>query len=100
MRIQFGKTFAVCALAIVCLASAMKSQPPAPAAQAAPPAAVSTVVASPTYISIPLEIAVNRPAVDVWKRIGKYCDIGEWLRIPCTITRSEEHTSELQSRSD
>ena len=34
----------------------------------------------------PLEIAVNRPAAEVWKRVGKFCDIGEWLRIPCTIT--------------
>ena len=45
----------------------------------------STVVANPTYISIPLEIAVNRPAADVWKRVGKFCDIGEWLQIPCKI---------------
>jgi hypothetical protein len=45
-----------------------------------------TVVANPTYVSIPLEIAVNKPAADVWKRIGKYCDIGEWFQIPCRIT--------------
>jgi hypothetical protein len=47
-----------------------------------PPAQGSVVVASPTYTSIPLEIDVNRSATDVWKRVGKYCDIGEWLRIP------------------
>jgi len=47
--------------------------------------------ASPTYISIPLEIAVNKPAVEVWKRIGKFCDIAEWLRIPtCTITAGKD----------
>jgi len=46
----------------------------------------STVVANPTYISIPLEITVNRPAAEVWKRVGKFCDIGEWLQIPCKIT--------------
>ena len=63
--------------------------PPAAMAQA-PAAAPATpsgiVVAKPTYTSIPLEIAVNKPAADVWKRVGKFCDIGEWLRIPCTIT--------------
>jgi len=48
--------------------------------------AAGPAVASPTYTSIPLEITVNRPAADVWKRIGKFCDIGEWLQIPCTIT--------------
>jgi hypothetical protein len=21
----------------------------------------------------------------VWKRVGKYCDIGEWLQVPCTL---------------
>ena len=90
MRIQFGNTFAVCALAIVCLVSATSSQTPSPGAQSAPAASVSVAVASPTYTSIPLEIAVNRPAVEVWKRIGKFCDIGEWLRIPCTITSGKD----------
>jgi len=90
MRIQFGRTLAVCALAIVCFASTTDSQTPAPGAQAAPPATGSIVVASPTYISIPLEIAVDRPAAEVWKRVGKYCDIGEWLRIPCTITSGKD----------
>ena len=60
---------------------------PAPSASAAP---VSVVVANPTYISIPLEIAVDRPAAEVWKRVGKFCDIGEWLRIPCTITSGKD----------
>lgn len=78
----FGKAVAGCALA-VCLASGAQAQ--APAGEP-----VSIVVASPTYISIPLEIAVNRPAADVWKRVGKFCDIGEWLRIPCTITSGKD----------
>jgi len=38
----------------------------------------------------PLEIAVNRPAAEVWKRVGKFCDIGEWFRIPCTITSGKD----------
>ncbi len=57
----------------------------AAAAQGAPAGPVSVAVASPTYTSIPLEVAVNRSAADVWKRVGKFCDIGEWLRLPCTI---------------
>jgi hypothetical protein len=67
----------------------------APAAQAAPAAAdVSIVVANPTYVSIPLEIDVNRPAADVWKRIGNYCDIAEWLQIPagCKILSGTDNT--------
>ena len=59
-------------------------------AQPAPPPAapVSSAVANPTYVTIPMEIAVDRPAAEVWKRIGKYCDISEWLQIAagCKIT--------------
>jgi hypothetical protein len=75
-----------CAAAIVCLAGAAGAQTPA----AAPAGGVSVAVASPTYVSIPLEIAVNRPAAEVWKRVGKFCDIGEWLQIPCTITSGKD----------
>jgi hypothetical protein len=71
-----SKFIAGCALAVVCMA-----QGPAPAVPAIP---------NPTYVSIPLEIAVNRPAADVWKRVGKYCDIGEWFRIACTMTSGKE----------
>ena len=83
MRNHFGRTAAGCALALACLTGAANAQAPAPAP-------VSSAVASPTYASIPLEVAVNRPAAEVWKRVGKYCDIGEWLRLPCTITSGKE----------
>jgi hypothetical protein len=87
MRNQLGTTAIWCAFAIACLANAASARTPAQAAQAAP---VSTAVAAPTYISIPLEVAVNRPAAEVWRRVGKFCDIGEWLRIPCTITAGKD----------
>ena len=60
----------------------------APGTGGGAPAAI--VVANPTYVSIPLEITVNRPAAEVWNRIGKYCDIGEWLQISCTITSGKD----------
>jgi hypothetical protein len=88
MRSQIVEAAAACAIAVACLAGDAGAQ--APAAQAAPAAPASSAVASPTYISIPLEIAVNRPAAEVWKRVGKFCDIGEWLRIPCTITSGKD----------
>lgn len=65
-------------LAVPHLASAQAAAPP------------PLAVPSPTYVSIPLEMAVDRPAADVWKRVGKYCDIGEWLQLPCTITWGKE----------
>ena len=72
---------------VACVATAAAAQAPAPGTAAAPDA---TVVANPTYVSIPLEIMVNKPAAEVWKRIGKYCDIGEWFQIPCTITQGKD----------
>jgi len=79
---RFGTIFTCCAAAVVCLAGTAAAQ--APAASSGP------AVANPTYTSIPLEITVNKPAADVWKRIGKFCDIGEWLQIPCTITSGKD----------
>jgi len=71
-----GCTFTV--LGLTCIASAQR---PAPAPLAVP---------NPHYVSIPLEITVNRPAAEVWKRVGKFCDIGEWLRVPCTIISGQD----------
>jgi hypothetical protein len=81
MRHQLCRAATMSALVLASLATAAAAQAPAP-----PPLQVP----NPTYISIPLEIAVNRPAAEVWKRVGKYCDIGEWFRIPCTITSGKD----------
>jgi hypothetical protein len=95
MRNRFVRTAACCALAVVCLAFFASAQAPAPAGQTAPAGPVGVgpgSAASPTYISIPMEIAVNKPAAEVWKRVGKYCDIAEWLQIGggCTITAGKD----------
>jgi hypothetical protein len=91
MRNRFGVSATAAALAIICSAALIAQAPAAPP-QGAPaaPAAQSVAVANPTYTSIVLEMAVNRPAADVWKRVGKYCDIGEWLRVPCMITQGKD----------
>jgi len=81
MNKHFSKTAVACALAIVGLAQGTSAQGRGPAPLAIP---------NPTYISIPLEITVNRPAAEVWKRVGKYCDIGEWLQVQCTIISGKD----------
>jgi hypothetical protein len=58
------------------------------AAQAPPPAPLQTP--NPSYTSIAMEIDVNRPAAEVWKRVGKYCDIGEWFQTTCTILSGKD----------
>ena len=57
-------------------------------AQAPAPAPLQTP--NPHYVAIPLEIAVSRPAAEVWKRVGKYCDIEEWLQVSCVITAGKD----------
>ena len=62
-------------------------------ALAQPPAGTPTgdvAVAAPTYISIHMEVMVNKSAADAWKRVGKYCDLGEWRRIDCTIKSGKD----------
>jgi hypothetical protein len=59
-------------------------------AAAQPPAQAPLAIPNPHYEVIPLEITVNRPAAEVWKRVGKYCDIGEWFQVPCTITSGKD----------
>ena len=44
------------------------------------------VIANPTYTFLPMDIDVDRPAAEVWARVGGYCDIGEWFGLDCTIT--------------
>lgn len=98
MRNRFGLGVVGAALAIISLAVVMSAQAPAappPGAPAQGPGGggrgqAPLQVPNPTYAVIPLEIAVNKPAADVWKRVGKYCDIGEWLRVPCTITSGKD----------
>jgi hypothetical protein len=80
MRNHFVQLAAGCALTLACLTPAGSAQSPAPGA----------AVTQAHYVSIPMEITVNRPAAEVWKRIGKYCDIAEWFRTTCTIISGKE----------
>lgn len=79
MRNRFIGRALSCALAITCLAGTASAQAPALA------------IEKPTYVSIPLEITVNRPIADVWKRIGGYCQIGDWIPTTCTIQSGKDN---------
>jgi hypothetical protein len=70
------------------LAQTAGAQAPPTASGAA--GGTSPVVTNPTYVSINLEVAVNKPAAEVWKRVGKYCDIAEWLQLQCSITAGKD----------
>ena len=77
-------TLAGCAAIVGAAMITVNAQGTAQPAQssATPPASPDEhVVANPNYVSIHLEVDVNRSAADVWKRVGKYCDIGEWFQV-------------------
>jgi hypothetical protein len=78
------------ALVLVSASPVLRAENAAPQGQGAGRGPAPLAILNPNYVTIPLEITVNRPAADVWKRIGKYCDIGEWLRVPCTIISGKD----------
>ena len=50
----------------------------------------SSAVAEPEYTTIELEIAVAKPAKEVWAKVGGYCDISKWLNnVDCKITSGD-----------
>ena len=86
MRNRLGGKAILGILAIASLTAHVDAQ--APAASASGQAEGAT--AAPNYVTIALEIDVNRPAAEVWKRVGKYCDIGEWYQMACTIISGKD----------
>src|SRR5690348_641235 len=75
------KNYIATAVVFVSLAGSAFAQPPTPAPLQTP---------NPSYASVVMELDGNRPAAEVWKRVGKYCDIGEWFQIPCTIVSGKD----------
>ena len=47
------------------------------------------LAADPDYATIRMEIDVAKPAAEVWAKVGKYCDISEWLGLECKITSGD-----------
>lgn len=74
---------ALAAASLTLVAGAALAQPPAKPPPLATPNA--------HYIAIVMEQAVDRPAAEVWKKIGKYCDIGEWSPgLKCEIVAGKD----------
>ena len=45
--------------------------------------------AEPEYRTVKMEIEIARSANIVWEKVGKYCDIQEWLKLDCKITSGD-----------
>lgn len=61
-----------------------------PPASPTPATPARPAVANPHYVTIEMETTVDRPAAAVWARVGKYCDIAEWLRLTCVISSGKD----------
>ena len=83
-RCLAGLEYVAAAALVAVAAITVRAQSPAPPPQTGTttsPPADEHVVANPNYVALHLEISVNRPAAEVWKRVGNYCDIGEWFQV-------------------
>lgn len=46
--------------------------------------------AEPEYVTIEMEIDINKPAAEVWAKVGGYCDISKWIpNFTCEITSGD-----------
>ena len=101
---QVIRRVTMCAATTMLLVSAAMAQAPQGGAPGGAPAAggpggggggrgqqAPLASPNPIYMSVRLEIDVNKPAAEVWARVGKYCDIGEWLQVGnCQITSGKD----------
>jgi len=46
-------------------------------------------IAQPDYYRLELDVAINKPAAEVWSKVGGYCDFGEWRGPDCEITQGD-----------
>lgn len=92
MRKQFIQTAVLSVAAIAMVAGLIGWQAPSANAQGKGGKGKQAPLQTPNphYDSVLMEIDVNKPAAEVWARVGKYCDIGEWLQFPCEITSGTE----------
>ncbi len=49
----------------------------------------ATASAAPDYRTIKMEIDINKPASEVWAKVGGYCDISKWLGVDCQIVTGD-----------
>jgi len=45
--------------------------------------------AEPDYVTIAMQIDIDRPAADAWASFGGYCDISEWAELVCEMTEGD-----------
>lgn len=93
---------AVPAPAAVVAASAVAPAPPAAPAPKPVAAPAPIAPANPEYVTIAMEIAVAKPAAEVWAKVGAdYCALGKWIaagrEVPCAVTKGDGGIGSVRS---
>ena len=62
---------------------------------------ISTPVADPEYVTIHMEIDVNKSASDAWAKVGAYCDLAKWIAagrvVPCAVISGDGGMGSVRS---
>jgi hypothetical protein len=88
--------------AVVAAAPAVAPAPPAAPAPKPVAAPAPIAPANPEYVTIAMEIAVAKPAAEVWAKVGAdYCALGKWIaagrEVPCAVTKGDGGIGSVRS---
>ena len=59
--------------------------------------AATASAAAPDYRTIKMEVTINKPAAEVWSKVGGYCDISKWLGLDCSIVSGDGGVGTVRS---
>jgi hypothetical protein len=82
----------VCGASALLLAASPLHAQTAAAPAAAPAPLPPLQLPNPHYAIEVLNIEVNRPAAQTWKRVGSFCQIGEWNQVQCELVGGDGWT--------
>lgn len=56
-----------------------------------------SAMAEPEYVTVELEIDINKPAAEVWEKVGAFCAITDWMGLPCELTSGSGEIGSVRS---
>ena len=57
----------------------------------------SNSMAQTEYVTVDLEIDINKSAEQVWAKGGEFCDIADWMGLPCELTSGTGEIGSVRS---
>jgi hypothetical protein len=54
-------------------------------------------MAQTEYVTVDLEIDINKSAEQVWAKVGEFCDIADWMGLPCELTSGTGEIGSVRS---